>query len=64
MAARAQLVLDEVVAQSRRNRDSSSCRATLRSDDTFLGVPGALDVNHAPGQVDVLPPQREQRTAT
>ncbi len=59
VSARAQLVLDEVVAKDGRDRHCPPPRPALRSDGALLGVPRALDMDDAGRKVDVLPAQRK-----
>ena len=64
VAALARLVLDEDVAERADDRDRPPAGAALRLDlDAALVVVGALDVDHAVREVDVLPAQRHQLAA-
>src|SRR5215211_1161420 len=60
VAAQAELVLDQVVAERGWDRDGAPTGPALRSDDAFLGVPRALDVDDAGRQVDVLPAEPKE----
>src|SRR6266508_3678098 len=63
VTARAELVLDEVIAERGRDRHGAPPRPALGPDRTRLGVPGALDADDAGSEVDVFPAECEELAA-
>ena len=56
-------MLDEVIAERGRDRDSPPACPALGADGALLGIPRALDMDDAGRKVDVLPAEREQLAA-
>jgi hypothetical protein len=63
VTSRAELVLDEVLAQNTGDGNGPSRCFALGRDDALLRVPRALDPDHAARQVDVVPTEREELAA-